>query len=367
MASNAQPSMSSTLEEEGARPQAGPLPQKRGEIGFTESVESEEGGGETGTEEGVLPERHPADTQLSPSQTTPPSQPSNDSASPDSPPLSSDASSTTKIPKNKLLSLFSKLALGGISIGSFLRLLIQLALLGGTLAAWVIITQHLLHGSPDFSSSPSPDSGNDASDDDNSGSSLGGSASIFVHVTFALAVLGQLIFLERCVFHMRAQRYAFKHPGATLPTSRSPSGRAGMGFAPWNRPSLPTYAAALAQSGLGTGDVEDNLIAIPPPPAYGNTRGSTLLLRGFLRNSLREAVTSRDSQHRMSVFSQRSSRPVSYHSQDGDAAERGDAARAMRLAETLQQLEEGNGSEDSHSRPSGDEGTNARSSISQGQ
>ncbi len=132
-------------------------------------------------------------------------------------------------------------------------------------------------------------------------------------------------------------------------------------------PSLPTYAAALAQSGLGTGDVEDNLIAIPPPPAYGNTRGSTLLLRGFLRNSLREAVTSRDSQHRMSVFSQRSSRPVSYHSQDGDAAERSDAARAMRLAETLQQLEEGNGSEDSHSRTSGDEGTNARSNISQGQ
>ena len=144
-----------------------------------------------------------------------------------------------------------------------------------------------------------------------------------------------------------------------------------MGFAPWNRPSLPTYAAALAQSGLGTGDVEDNLIAIPPPPAYGNTRGSTLLLRGFLRNSLREGISDRDSQHRMSVFSQRSSRPVSYHSQDGDAAERSDAQRAIRLAETLQQLEEANGSaaeSESRIQPTGgeggSEGTNSRSSTS---
>ncbi len=75
-------------------------------------------------------------------------------------------------------------------------------------------------------------------------------------------------------------------------------------------PPSPKAASAQAMS-------RTTLSQSRPPPAYGNTRGSTLLLRGFLRNSLREAVTSRDSQHRMSVFSQRSSRPVSYHSQDG--------------------------------------------------
>ena len=129
-----------------------------------------------------------------------------------------------------------------------------------------------------------------------------------------------------------------------------------MGFAPWNRPPLPTYAAALAQSGVGTGDVEDNIIAIPPPPAYGNTRGSTLLLSGFLSDALRAqrprsngSVQSQPSQ-RSSQRSSRSTRsnrdeedrPKSYMSTDPEWEARCDADRALVLEETLARLEDGN-------------------------
>jgi hypothetical protein len=174
---------------------------------------------------------------------------------------------------------------------------------------------------------------------------LGGSGSVFVHVAFGVAVLGQLLFLERCIFVMRAQRYNYLHPNSGLPFHgrsllSAPTHQVGMGLAPWNRPSLPTYAAALAQSGLGTGDVEDNQIAIPPPPAYGNTRGSTLLLAGFLRESLRRELPVAEGDERR-VSQARSDRPVSYMSRDEDMEERRDAERALRLAETLARLEEG--------------------------
>lgn len=121
-----------------------------------------------------------------------------------------------------------------------------------------------------------------------------------------------------------------------------------MGIAPWNRPSLPTYAAALTEIGVGTGDVEDNLIAIPPPPAYGNTRGSKLLLRGMLRESLirqlnrisqQSSVSMTPSSH--SPASPREmeeggrSRPLSY-----DASEEVDnAKRALDLEAALTKLE----------------------------
>ncbi|KAF9649895.1 hypothetical protein BDM02DRAFT_3128021 [Thelephora ganbajun] len=44
----------------------------------------------------------------------------------------------------------------------------------------------------------------------------------------------------------------------------------------------------LPSSDVGTEDVEDNHIAVAPPPAYGNTRGSTLILVGFISSELRE-------------------------------------------------------------------------------
>jgi hypothetical protein len=107
---------------------------------------------------------------------------------------------------------------------------------------------------------------------------------------------------------------------------------------------LPTYAAALAESGAGTGDVEDGLIAAPPPPAYGKTRGSMVLLSGpmsaTLRAQARQARESVGSGSRESVLGESSSRPMSYVSRDEDWEERADAERARRLEETLARLEE---------------------------
>jgi hypothetical protein len=145
---------------------------------------------------------------------------------------------------------------------------------------------------------------------------------------------------------VRAERYGFKHPGEMLPTSlqRGPSANASMPVAPWSRPALPTYAAALASSGVGTGDVEDVEIAAPPPPAYGQTRGSTLILAGFLRNSLRAQAREFEG-NRASTMSGRNDRPISFVSQDEEWEVRRDADRARRIEEALAVLENARGRE----------------------
>lgn len=340
------------------RPQAGPLPRKRGEIGFRESLLAQNEENSDSIELASLPARHPADrdqqTNTAGSNSSPGSG-SNSSPSPanNSSSASLSASETSSMRKSRKAKLFSllnpaprlsKTKFRGVALSTILRLIFQLALLGGTLAAWIIITKRLGESGSSLigmSQDSSP--------------TLSGSSSIFVHVTFGIAVLGQLLFLERCVYFIRAQRYAFLHPGEVLPLHREGRGvMPGMGFAPWNRTPLPTYAAALQQSGVGTGDVEDNAIAIPPPPAYGNTRGSTLILRGFLRNSLREAIgresieESDEGQHQRPMShlstSSRPARPVSYRSQDEEWEERQNAERALRLAETLERLEDSSNS-----------------------
>lgn len=341
------------------RPQAGPLPRKRGEIGFRESFLAQNEEDSNNIELNSLPARHPADreAQINHSGTTSSSAPTNNSSVPPATNASStsltdsETSSMRKSRKAKLLSLLnpaprlSKTKVGGVALTTILRLFFQLSLLGGTLAAWIIITKRL------------GENGNSALVSDNP-PTLSGSSSIFVHVTFGIAVLGQLLFLERCIYLIRAQRYAQLHPGSVLPLHGQSGGpMPGMGFAPWNRPPLPTYATALAQSGVGTGDVEDSAIAIPPPPAYGNTRGSTLLLRGFLRDSLRVAVSrgsvemDEEGHHQRPTStlstSSRPDRPMSYRSQDEDWEERQNAERALRLAETLGRLEEPSGSNSS--------------------
>lgn len=230
----------------------------------------------------------------------------------------------------------------GVTLVTIVRLPVQIIILVGTVVAWVFITKQI---SKDSKTSTTATGSETAA-------SIGSSASIFVHVTFAITVLAQLIFLERGIFFLRAQRYAYLHPGSTR--RRGANGtfhatNAMIAFAPWNRPSLPTYAVALAQSGVGTGDVEDNAIAIPPPPAYGHTRGSRLLLQGFMRNSLRLAARDSRASDALSLaeLGERSQeradsprdRPVSYRRTDPDWEERCDAERAMRLAETLETLE----------------------------
>jgi len=142
------------------------------------------------------------------------------------------------------------------------------------------------------------------------------------------------------------------HPGEALPDlfNRGERVSTRLALAPWNRPPLPTYAAVLMESGAGTGDVEDNRIAVPPPPAYGNTRGSTLLLAGFVNSQLqeqsrlaREARGERVSQATVaSTESQKTSvksRPASYMTVDSEWDARCDMSRATYLAETLARLE----------------------------
>ena len=104
------------------------------------------------------------------------------------------------------------------------------------------------------------------------------------------------------------------------------------------------------ESGVGTGDVEDNHIAVVPPPAYGNTRGSTLLLAGFISTEFQEqARLAREARGERSSLttvgsaqsnkSSNKSRPMSYVTVDSEWDARCDMSRATYLAETLAQLE----------------------------
>lgn len=151
-------------------------------------------------------------------------------------------------------------------------------------------------------------------------------------------VTAEGIFLDRRFYCLRAERYSFLHPGELLPTHTSGLGMS-MGIAPWHRPPLPTYAAALAQGGLrGTGDVEDVAISVPPPPAYGHTRDSRMLLQGYLRSSLlAQRPISEHSQ--MGEGEGEGERPLSYASQDAGWQEIQDAERATQLEVTLNKLQ----------------------------
>lgn len=125
--------------------------------------------------------------------------------------------------------------------------------MGATGAAWGITIMR--YGSPQDMVDPSSDVPTNQEGSDN-GNNMGPppfSSLIIVHVAFTVVTLVQLLFLERSIFYARAERYLYKHG---MP--RSEAG-ASMSIAPWNRPPLPTYAATLAESGVGTGDVEDNL------------------------------------------------------------------------------------------------------------
>ncbi|SJL07770.1 uncharacterized protein ARMOST_11120 [Armillaria ostoyae] len=292
--------MASTSSTPEQRPEAGPLPVKRGEIGFTEELHGQREQARATTPTSTLPIRHPADRDAVPDLIATPADPAPSSPSSHSPSWSSKP--------------FWKrdTTLGGVQLTTLLAFLAQLFLLIGTISAWVAAAQYLSRAA--------------------AGGPMANSSVIFVHVLFAVGILGELLFLERRMFRLRAERYAFLHSDEVLPTSRRrASVTPTMSFAPWHRPPLPTYAAALAQSGVGTGDVEDHIIAAPPPPAYGHTRGSTLLLSGFLRDSLR-------AQRPISAHS-RASRPLSYVSQDEQWEVVENADRARKLEETLARLE----------------------------
>jgi len=335
------PTQTPRIEIPEVRPQAGPLPSKRGEIGYQEGLHGAaiRSPSRSRTPTSPLPTRHPADREASVTARV-------DLEGPDAPPTASangpanpEDASTPSIHKPR----WKPSKIMGVRVTTLATFVIQVLLIAVTITGWVFATEKLSF----------------AGTQDSNGTSLSfsGSSAIFIHVLFGVLIVVQLIFLERRAFVIRAERFMYLHPGEILPTHRqgqfSNVPGMSMGYAPWNRPSLPTYAAALMQSGWGTGDVEDHVIAQPPPPAYGHTRGSTLLLSGFLRNS---QITSRP----MSVGSVSSQmtergavaargRPVSYVSVNGGwvevrhrASEEslvGDARRSMMLEQTLLALE----------------------------
>ena len=370
-----------TPEQSETRPQAGPLPSKRGEIGFQEGVhgsaEQGQAGEGSGTVSSPVPERHPADTPLPAETQRDPSTPPTPAPDVDTPGTAAAGSPSTAIPPNTAAPLnpsgnaSRKLCkriptLFAMRLTTLSLFFLQLGALGGTLAGWIVLVQRMQAAQA-----------SGKQDQNQAGGMSMGSALIFVHVAFAMLVLLQIVFLERCTFRLRAERYAHFHPGEVLPSHRTRGQTAtpGLAFSPWLRPPLPTYAATLAQSGVGTGDVEDNIIAQAPPPAYGEHRSSQLLLRGEIPEQLR-AERLRDSAgsnrgstmswlniRRISVRSTGGpgpriapdpddDRPKSYMSTDPEWEAALDADRALVLEETLAKLEEG----DSESIESGSTG-----------
>ena len=330
--------------------QAGPLPSKRGEIGFREDVHGALNPTTPTTEPTVpLPARHPAERDPPPSNT-----PADATSAPV--PVRSTSPSLPDPPRKGLL----KRQFGGMHIGTLFFCTVQTAMLIGTIVGWAITAiriRALVAARP--------------------GEGMG-SATVFVHVAFCLATLGQVLVLERRVFALRAERWAYKHPGEILPVAhggrrRGRFGGGSLPIAPWHRPPLPTYASVVADSGARTGDVEvcvnaiiqclcltflqDEIIAAPPPPAYGHTRGSTLLLSGFLRESLRAqrppsqhsqrsqrpayARSSIESQHSRTSQPHMSERPDSRSSFFSFESITKDAQRARQLEDSLSKLEGG--------------------------
>jgi len=304
------------------RPQADPLPSKRGEIGFVEGVHSTT---EATHSTASLPSRHPADRE--PDATT-----STTRAAASTPVESNDPStptpeSTSAEKKAGLLGFLKPISWGGLRLTTLLKFGAQTLLLAATVVAWVF-TSKLVTAMAQAPQVPA-------------GLSVGALA----HVVFIVAMIVELVFLERRVFRLRGERYSYLHPGEILPRHRSAriAGAPGIPFAPWNRPPLPTYAAALAQSGHGTGDVEDHIIAAPPPPAYGNTRGSTFLLSGYMSETL-QAQRPPSIRSTVSIAPpDRPSRPVSYRSRDEEWEIVAVAERSQRLEETLERLERTDG------------------------
>ncbi|KAK0464231.1 uncharacterized protein EV420DRAFT_1618202 [Desarmillaria tabescens] len=218
-------STSSSISTPEQRPEAGPLPVKRGEIGFSEELHGQREQARATTPTSTLPIRHPADRDAVPDII----------ATPANPTPSSPSSNNTPRSNKPFLTFWKRdTTLGGVQLTTLLAFLAQLFLLIGTISAWVAAAQYLSRAA--------------------AGGPMANSSVIF------LGILGQLLFLER---------YAFLHSGEVLPTShRRSSMSTTMSYAPWHRPPLPTYAATLAQSGVAllllSGFLRDSLRAQRP-------------------------------------------------------------------------------------------------------
>ena len=311
-------STSSTTLTHELTPQAGPIPSKRGEIGFIEGVHEQVQEPSQMVDQAPLPARHPADSRvptpfqeahshLDTSQTLP-----NDN-------------SMTNVRKRPFLGHEGLPKFMGIHFRTLALLGAQLLLFAGTLTGWVFAAIALSSSGTPKGPPPGPVNNNNTPQDGSGDDS--GAPRISVHIIFVIVALTQVVLIERRICRVRAERYAFKHPDEVLPTLLQRGHlrlNSSMPVAPWSRPPLPTYTAAVASSGAGTGDVEDAQIARPPPPAYGKIRGNMLVLASYLRDSLRVQV--REHEH---------DRPISFVSRDEEWEVRRDAERARRVEEAL--------------------------------
>jgi hypothetical protein len=207
------------------QPQADPLPTKRGEIGYRESLNPPvsfipEQESDVAARHSSLPERHPADRDSPPA--TPEQGPSPiDNAD------SNQSAAQSQSSSRPTFSFFNpKFNKRGVRTSTILLLVAQISLLVGTIALWIIFAKLILPSS-------------------NIGKQM--STSVFVYVSFILGIVVQLVFLERLIFRYRAERYAMLHPGEAIPDlfNRGEQVSTRLALAPWNRPPLPTVSLVL--------------------------------------------------------------------------------------------------------------------------
>jgi hypothetical protein len=214
-------SSSSTLSQPSTvQPQAGPPPTKRGELGYRESLNppqtpSPEPESDVTALPEPIPARHPADRDQPPPTPLPVQTPitSPDGNEPTVEPRSSSAF---------LSSFFRPRATKcGVRVSTILLLVTQGSLLLFTIAFWIILAKVVL---------PSSDVGRMTA------------ISVFIHITFIVCTIVQVVLLERLVFRYRAERYAMLHPGQIHPDvfNRGEQVSTRLALAPWNRPPLPT-------------------------------------------------------------------------------------------------------------------------------
>ena len=212
------------------RPQADPLPTKRGEIGYRESLNppvspNPESQSDVTAHQTSIPARHPADRDPRPASDEP-EPPSITNPSGNQSPTESQPSA------RPLISFFKpKPTRFGVRVSTILLLVTQGSFVLITVALWIILTRLILPYS-------------------NAGRQL--ATSVFIHTTFVVCTLIQVVLLERLIFRYRAERYAMLHHGEALPDlfNRGEQVSTRLALAPWNRPPLPTVSLALQLSAI---------------------------------------------------------------------------------------------------------------------
>jgi hypothetical protein len=356
---------------EDSRPEAGPLPRKIAEFGYVPVEGGQQSSDANAPVFDVVLPPHPAERSAIPSSGIPPASSSNDhviapaGASSSSLPLSVNSSKRSQVYRRFINFLHGGSHkpmphIWGIEPPTLIRLAFTIVILAGVIVTWALTVVFVSKQSRPPPPTPPGKNGDHDGNDSNDGTTTSNPGSnspfsvtqdaIFIHAGFGMLTLVLLILLERAVFIARAERYAFKHPNANGRRGRI-GVRGGVALAPWNRPPLPTYASAMGYT--GTGDVEDAQIAGPPPPEYGNTRGSTLLLSTYLGGSqsdrnvgngesdAHERVAGYNNNRRADAEVAIPDRAVSRTSRLSSSSIQEDAGRARRLEHALAALEGG--------------------------